>query len=83
MAEWFKTHVFIAAWISPIIALVGMIFKKRPEGSPLNWGRAVVYVAFLSLLAIVVTPGVEPGVRSFAMSIFAFGFAALLFSSNR
>jgi hypothetical protein len=82
MLEWLKAHVFIAAWLSPVIALVGMILKKRPDGAALNWDRVVVRVALLSVLAVAVTPGVEAGVRSSAMGIFAFGFSALLFSRS-
>jgi hypothetical protein len=78
MLDWLKAHVFIASWASPVIALLGMILKKRPEGTPLDWGRTVFYVGLLSLLAITVTPGVESAIRNFAMGIFTVGFGSLI-----
>jgi hypothetical protein len=76
--DWFKTHIFIAAWASPIIALVGLLLKKTPEGSPTNWSRVMLYVAFLSGLAIIVTPGIEPLARGTASALVAVGFGALM-----
>jgi hypothetical protein len=81
--EWFKDHVFIAAWASPIIALIGMIVKKTPEGSPLNWSRVMIYVAFLTCLAETVTPGVDPLVWRGASSIVGVGFGFLIYDSFR
>lgn len=78
MLEWFKTHVFIAAWASPIIALLGMILKRQTPGVPLNWPRVIVIVGFLTALAVAVTPGMDSEARSFARTIAGFGFGALL-----
>lgn len=83
MVEWLKTHVFIAAWASPILALVGLILRKSSGDSTLNWSRVILYVGFLSGLAILVTPGVEPLVRGAAFSLVAMGFGFLMQDSYR
>lgn len=61
--EWFKTHIFIAAWASPMIALIGLLIKKPVPGAPINWSRVMIYVGFLTALAAIVTPGIEPAAR--------------------
>ena len=76
--EWFKAHVFIAAWCSPIIALIGLLVKKQPQGVPMNWPHAVFYVAFLSALAVLVTPGIDPLSRGVAVALVAMGFGTLV-----
>jgi hypothetical protein len=82
MTDWLKTHVFIAAWASPIIALIGMIIRKPTEGS-LNWSRMMIYVGFLTCLAVAVTPGVEAATRGFAAFFVAMGFGYLIVDSGR
>lgn len=59
---WLKDHVFIAAWCSPIITLVGLIVRNtiRPA-ERVNWSMIILYVAFLTCLAAFLTPGLELG----------------------
>jgi hypothetical protein len=57
MLDWLKSHVFIAAWSSAIIALIALIRKKSDPTNPLDWGAVVLYVGFLSALAAIITPG--------------------------
>jgi hypothetical protein len=84
MVDWFKAHVFIAAWASPITALVGMLLKKPIAGGPpVNWSRMMLYVGWLTSFAIMVTPGVEPLARGTAQSLVAAGFGFLIFDSVR
>jgi hypothetical protein len=62
---WFKDHVFIAAWCSPILTLVGIIIRNtvNPTES-VNWSLIVLYVVCLTCLAADLTPGLEANVRS-------------------
>lgn len=73
--EWFKAHVFIAAWCSPIITLIGLLVKKQPQGAPMNWPHAIFYVGFLSGLAILV---IDPLSRGVAVALVAMGFGTLV-----
>jgi FtsH-binding integral membrane protein len=83
MFDWLKAHIFIAAWASPIIALVALLLKKTPEGSSTNWSRVMVYVGFLSALAILVTPGVDGMARGTAAGIAAVAFGAIMNDMRR
>jgi hypothetical protein len=62
--SWLQAHVYIAAWASPIITLVGLLIRNtvRPTDK-VNWSMIVIYVAFLTCLAVMVTPGTEPAMR--------------------
>jgi hypothetical protein len=82
MVEWFKTHVFIAAWASPIIALVGLLLKRRAENSDLNWSKVIIYVAFLTAIAVVVTLGIAPQVRTTFEALMFLGFGYLIVDSG-
>jgi hypothetical protein len=68
--NWLETHVYIAAWASPIVTLVGFIVSNavRPTDR-VNWSIMVIYVAFLTSLAAVLTPGMEIGVRAAATGV--------------
>src|SRR3954465_13489042 len=50
-----KYYVFIPAWASPIIALIGLIGKKSDPTNPMNWSKVMICVAFPTGLAILVT----------------------------
>jgi len=58
MLGWLKYYVFIPAWASPIIALIALIWKKSDPTDPVNWSKVMIYVGFLTGLAILVTPDV-------------------------
>jgi hypothetical protein len=81
MLDWLKNHVFIAAWLSPIIALIGLIWKKSDPTNPVNWSMIMLYVAFLTGLAVIVTPGVDPSVRGTMSTLVFLVFGALLVHS--
>jgi hypothetical protein len=65
--EWFETHVYIAAWLAPIIALVGIILQNNiGKGAPIAWPTVMLYIAFLTCLAAALTTTIEPQVRIWA-----------------
>ncbi len=82
MLDWLKNHVFIAAWASPIIALIGLIWKKSDPSNPINWSKVMFYVGFLTRLAVIVTPGVDPSVRASMTGFVAVGFGFLMMDSG-
>jgi hypothetical protein len=63
--NWLETHSYIAAWLSPIITLVGLIVQNvvRPT-TTVSWSMIIVYVVFLSCLATMITPGIDTVTRS-------------------
>jgi hypothetical protein len=78
MLDWLKSHVFIAAWSSPIIALIALIRRKSDPTNPVNWGEVVLYVGFLSALAAVVTPGIDPIARSVMETVAFMSLGAII-----
>ena len=79
MLDWLKNYVFIAAWASPIIALVGLIWKKSDPTNPVNWDKVVFYVGFLTCFAVLVTPGIDPTVRATMGGLVILGFGSLAY----
>jgi hypothetical protein len=59
--------VYLAAWLSPLIALVGLLIRNAPANPHrISWTRVVVYISFLTCLAAVLTPGFDLPARTFA-----------------
>ena len=63
MLTWLRSYVFIPAWASAIIALIALIRRKSDPTNPINWGDVIIYVGFLSALAAILTPGIDPDAR--------------------
>jgi len=64
---WLKQYSYIAGWLSPIIALVGMMFKGAgSKEAGLDWARMMLYLGFLTCLAAVFTPVIDDTARIFA-----------------
>ena len=73
MLNWLSTHAYIAAWVSPLLALIGlMIQNARPAATHVSWSMVMVYVAFLTCMAVVFTPIVDDFARFFAGACFVF-----------
>ena len=65
--SWFFSHLYIAGWASAIIALISLLIRNGPKSQhPISWSRILVYVAFLTCLAAVLTPTFDTQARFFA-----------------
>ena len=76
---WFKDHVYIAAWLSPIIGLIGIIVRtpKTTSGDP-DWSRILVYLSFLTCLAVTLTPQFDERARSIAGTLLFTGLGFII-----
>jgi hypothetical protein len=69
--DWLRQNAFIATWLSPLVALVGMIIRGTGKSGEMDWPRVMLYVAFLTCLAATLTPSLDLYARGFAgMAIF-------------
>ena len=65
--DWLKQHSYVAGWLSPAIALVGMLLQGAgSKESSLHWPRMMLYIGFLTCLAAVFTPIIDDTARIFA-----------------
>jgi hypothetical protein len=70
--KWLEANAYIAAWLSPGIALIGIILQNRSgTGKPVEWHRVMLYIGFLTCLAAVFTPQLELNARYFAGAVVA------------
>jgi len=67
--DWLKDHAFVAAWISPAVALVGMLIRGAGKTGEIDWARMMLFIGFLTCLAATFTPTLEDGARQFAGGI--------------
>lgn len=51
VTDWLKNNVHLGTWLSPIIALVGLIFFGNAKGGPIDWVQGMLYIGFLTCLA--------------------------------
>jgi hypothetical protein len=54
---WLRENAYLAVWISPAVALVGMLIRGSGKGGgEIDWARMMLYIGFLTCLAAVFTP---------------------------
>jgi len=78
--RWLRDNAYLAAWLSPLIALVGMIFRnpKSATGAT-DWARTIAYIILLTALAAAVTPGLDTTTKTWAGSLVTLGLMLLYF----
>jgi hypothetical protein len=67
--DWLKNNAYIAGWLSPAIALIGMLIRGGGKSGEIDWARMMLFIGFLTCLAAAFTPAVGDGARFFAGSI--------------
>ena len=77
--RWLKDNVYVAAWLSPLITLVGYIIRtpRTATGDP-DWSRIVIYVMLLTFLAAALTPQVDEGMKTTARYLMFMGLAFMI-----
>ena len=79
MINWLQNHVWIAAWLSPLVALIiAVVQSVRPNAPSIDWSRLLLYLAFLTGLAVAFTPLFDAGTRTFAQHLVMMGVGFLI-----
>ncbi len=81
--KWFQTHVYLAAWLSPIVAIIAVLVRNARHEHHIDSSRLMIYVAFLTCLAVSVTPTFDEGTRSFARGFVYAGLGFLIVDRAR
>ena len=63
MVRWLAQNVWLAAWLSVLIAAVSMCVQKVRALTPIKWNAVVLRLALLICLAAALTPGLERDMR--------------------
>jgi len=63
MTKWLEQNVWLAAWLSVLIAAVSMFIQKIKSTTPIKWNSVVLRLALLICLASAITPGVDHDMR--------------------
>jgi hypothetical protein len=82
--EWFETHVWVAAWLAVPLPIIGILVSYlRPSASRVRDKRAFIYLAFLTCLAVTVTPTFNEVARNRAGTFAAMCIGAILVGAVR
>ena len=81
---WLKDHVYIAAWCSPMLTLITLVVRNtiRPADK-VNWSMIMLYVAFLTSFAVLVTPGVDGFGKGAAIAVAGLTISAIATDAQR
>lgn len=82
--NWLESHVWLAAWLAlPVAIIVGLIQNVKTKFEQVNWSRSLLYLAFLTALAVAFTPTFDESARSEARYIIAVGIGVLIVDMGR
>lgn len=78
--SWFESHAYVAAWLSPVITLISLGFQNNlPRTTKVDWSRVIFYTAYLTILAVAVSPGYDLAAQTTARGLAITGFVWLFF----
>jgi hypothetical protein len=72
--NWLKDYSYLSGWLALPIAIVAMIFQNK--GKPIrdmDWSRPLIYLAFLTALAVAFNQSFDFQARLFAQMVLFFG----------
>lgn len=76
--HWLETHEYLAAWLALPVAIIAILFQNVPRKfEHFDWSRTLLYLAFLTSLAVVFTPTFDSAARSTA-SMLLFGIMGFM-----
>ena len=81
MSEWLRTHVYLASWASPFIALGLALLKSKKQHEPFKTSDFVLYTVIFICLGVVIAPGDIPG-RTTCSMLVVMGFVSLMLTKK-
>jgi hypothetical protein len=84
MGDWLRTHVYLATWLSLIVATTGLIIRNvRASAGEVDWTRTMIYIVLLTGLAAAFTPYLEYQARAFAGFLVSFTLGWIMMDKRR
>lgn len=76
--HWLETHEYLAAWLALPVAIGATLIQNVPtKFEHFDWSRTLLYLAFLTSLAVLFTPNVDSSART-AADMLVFGILGFL-----
>jgi len=64
---WLSDHAYLATWLALPVAIVAIIVQNRSSRfAEVDWSRSLIYLAFLTSLAVAFTPTFDQTARTTA-----------------
>jgi len=74
--HWLETHVWLAGWLSLVTTVISLFIQNiRNKFEQIDWSRSLLYIAFVTGLAVAISPNIDEKARSegaFLVSILIF-----------
>ena len=81
--KWLETHVWIATWLGLLVTIAALTLQNAKTGfREIDWGRSLLYLAFVTALAVTFTPAFDPNMRNDAKGLLYATLGAVIVSSN-
>lgn len=65
--EWLRDHSYLSGWLALPVAIASMVYQNRGKSfGEVDWSRLLLYLLFLTSLAVVFTPTFDETARSTA-----------------
>jgi hypothetical protein len=82
--NWLKDHVYIASWLSLIVATIGLIIRNlRASAGEVDGTRTMIYVVLLTGLSAAFTPSLEYVARFFGGYLVSFTLGWIMMDKRR
>jgi hypothetical protein len=77
--HWLESHVYLAAWLSLLVALVSLFIQNvKSNFQQIDWSRSLLYIAFLTGLAVAISPTFDERARTSGWFIVTFTLPFLI-----
>jgi len=84
MGDWLKAHVYLATWLSLIVATTGLIVRNLRAGAgEVDWTRTMIYIVLLTGLSAAFTPSLEYPARFFGGYLVSFTLGWIMMDRRR
>lgn len=71
--NWLKDYSYLSGWLALPIAVVAMIFQNKGKAlKDIDWSRPLIYLAFLTTLAVVFNSNFDFQARFFSQMVLIF-----------
>lgn len=73
LINWLKDHAYLATWLAlPVTIVAAVVQNWHKQFEEVEWSRLLIYVTFLTALAIAFTPTFDQASRELARYLVSF-----------
>ncbi len=78
MMEWLRAHQFLAAWLGPVVGIIGLVLQQTNKKEAFSFRAFTIYLTFFLLLGLKLTPGFDSSAKMGIDVVWIMCFFAIL-----